>query len=217
MKYSTIFFDLDDTLYDSRTGLWDAIRKRMSLYMREILGLPWEEIEKLRQDYYQAYGTTLRGLQIHHQVNADDFLAYVHHLPLEKYLEPNPAVRKLLLGLPQKKWIFTNADADHAMRVLARLEVADCFDGIIDLRAIQFACKPEKIAYERALALAGNPDPEECVMLDDAQANLQAANQFGITTILVSQNGTYNPTAHYSVASILQLPEIMPVLWQSKG
>lgn len=217
MKYSTIFFDLDDTLYDSRTGLWDAIRKRMSLYMREILGMPWEEIEKLRQDYYQAYGTTLRGLQIHHQVDADDFLAYVHNLPLEQYLDPNPAVRKLLLGLPQKKWIFTNADADHAMRVLARLEVTECFDGIIDLRTLQFACKPERIAYERAMALAGSPNPEECVMLDDAQANLQAANQFGITTILVSQNGTYNPTAHYSISSILQLPEILPELWQSQA
>lgn len=216
MKYSTIFFDLDDTLYDSRTGLWDAIRKRMSLYMYERLDMPWDEIGKLRQEYYQTYGTTLRGLQIHHQVDADDFLAYVHDLPLEQYLDPDPRVRQLLLSLPQKKWIFTNADANHAQRVLAQLDVADCFDGIVDLRALQFACKPEKIAYERALAIAGNPAPQDCVMLDDAQANLQAANEMGITTILVSQNGNHGSTTLYSISSILQLPDILPVLWQSQ-
>ena len=69
MRYSTIFFDLDDTLYDSRSGLWDAIRHRMSEYMQERLGMPWAEIDELRKKYYQTYGTTLRGLQRHHQVD----------------------------------------------------------------------------------------------------------------------------------------------------
>jgi putative hydrolase of the HAD superfamily len=215
MEYTTIFFDLDDTLYDSRTGLWDEIRKRMSSYMQELLGLPWDEIGELRQKYYQAYGTTLRGLQRHHQVDAEEFLAYVHDIPLDQYLEPNPNVRNLLKELPQKKWVFTNADANHASRVLARLELMDCFDGIVDLRAMQFACKPERTAYERALVLAGNPLPEACIMLDDALVNLEAANDIGFTTIWVTQNGDHNSVAKHTISNILQLCEVVPELCQA--
>jgi putative hydrolase of the HAD superfamily len=215
MDYSTVFFDLDDTLYESRTGLWEAIRKRMSAYMQERLGLPWDEIGELRQKYYQTYGTTLRGLQHHHQVDTDEFLAYVHDIPLDQYLAPDPQVRQLVMSIPQHKWIFTNADANHASRVLERLELADCFDGIVDLRAMQFSCKPERMAYERALSIAGNPAPETCVMLDDAVVNLQAAKDIGFATIWVTQNGNRNSTVLHTVSNVLQLPEVMPELWHT--
>ena len=101
MSYSTLFFDLDDTLYQRGNGLWDQIRQRMSQYMHERLGLSWEEIPLIRQTYYENYGTTLRGLQQHYQVDAEEYLAYVHDLPLEHYLQPAPELRKLLLSLPQ--------------------------------------------------------------------------------------------------------------------
>ena len=65
--------------------------------MYERIGLSWEEIPQLRQAYYENYGTTLRGLQQHYQVDAEDYLAYVHDLPLEDYLEPDPELRELLL------------------------------------------------------------------------------------------------------------------------
>lgn len=215
MRYSTIFFDLDDTLYDSRSGLWDAIRHRMSEYMQERLGMPWDEIDELRKKYYQTYGTTLRGLQRHHQVDSDDFLAYVHDLPLDQYLEPAPELGDLLRSMPQQKWVFTNADANHAHRVLSHLELADYFDGVIDLRAMQFACKPERAAYERALAITGNPLPEACVMLDDAVINLAAAQGIGFTPVWVTRNGQSSSTAMYTISSIMDLPDVMPELWQA--
>jgi putative hydrolase of the HAD superfamily len=159
MTFTTLFFDLDDTIYPNTNGLWPAIRERMGEYMAERLGLPREQVQGLRRSYYETYGTTLRGLQAHHQVDADDFLAYVHDLPLERYLTPDPELRALLLSLPQPKWIFTNADEGHARRVLAVSNLSDCFDGIIDVRASRFACKPEPVAYQGALALAGERDP----------------------------------------------------------
>ncbi len=30
-----------------------------------------------------TYGTTLKGLQIHNKVDTDEYLAYVHNVPLE--------------------------------------------------------------------------------------------------------------------------------------
>jgi pyrimidine 5'-nucleotidase len=215
MRYSTIFFDLDDTVYSSNSGLWPAIRERMSLYMLERLNLPEDQIPVLRWQYYQTYGTTLRGLQIHHGVDAEDYLVFVHDLPLGEYLQPQPEIRRILLSLPQQRWIFTNADAAHARRVVAILELADCFEGIIDLRAIQFACKPEIVAYQRAMSLAGEPDPQRCILLDDAPANLLTAHRLGFWTILVGGNGCSEPGVDLSIPALSALPEVMPELWEA--
>jgi pyrimidine 5'-nucleotidase len=213
MNFSTLFFDLDDTLYPSTNGLWQAIKARMSLYMLEKLHLPEAEIPELRQKYYQRYGTTLRGLQRHHQVEAADFLAYVHDLPLERYLIPDPEVRALLSSLHQNKWIFTNADENHARRVLGRLELADCFQGIIDLRALDYLCKPEEEAYRVAMRIAGESDPRRCVLLDDSPRNLRPAREIGFTTVLIGENPD-DSSADYTISSLKYLPETMPDLWK---
>jgi pyrimidine 5'-nucleotidase len=214
MTFTTLFFDLDDTLYASSNGLWSAIRARMGQYMVERVGLPAEQVPALRRTYFETYGTTLRGLQKHHQVDADDYLAYVHDLPLEFYLQPAPELRAMLVSLPQTRWIFTNADAAHAARVLAILGLDGCFAGVIDVRAIQFACKPEPVAYQRALAIAGAPSPSQCVLLDDSAVNLAAARQMGFTTVWVSQNGHLNPAAHYTLPDLMALPQVLPELWE---
>jgi pyrimidine 5'-nucleotidase len=185
----------------------------MNEYMIDKLNLPREEVLKLRHHYYQTYGTTLRGLQRHHQVDTDEYLNFVHNLPLEDYLRPNPELRTLILSLPQKRWIFTNADADHAARVLSILGLSDCFNGIIDVRAIEFACKPEEIAYQRALALAGGPAPAECLMLDDSIDNLTTAHKLGFGTLWINTNGVPPPAGIHQMHSLMDLPQAMPNLW----
>ena len=121
MVYTTIFFDLDDTLYTRRKGLWYAIGARMNRYMVERVGLPEADVPLLRRHYFETYGTTLRGLQRHYKVDSDDYLAFVHDIRLRNYLQPEPELRRLLLSLPQRCWVFTNADSDHAKRVLTIL------------------------------------------------------------------------------------------------
>ncbi len=214
MPISTLFFDLDDTLYPSGNGLWDAIRERINLYMLERLGIPEGEAPSLRRRYYETYGTTLRGLQFHYHIDADDFLTYVHDLPLKAYLQPDPVLRALLLSVSLPKWIFTNADAPHARRVLVELGLADCFQGIIDIRATGFACKPEREAYLQALSLASESDPLGCALFDDAPRNLAPARELGFFTILVGTE-SYNPAACRSIPSLHQLRERMPELWIS--
>jgi putative hydrolase of the HAD superfamily len=213
MSYTTLFFDLDDTLYPGSNGLWSLIRARMGQYMTDVLGFAETEVPALRRSYYETYGTTLRGLQIHHQVDANDYLRYVHDLPLEQFIQPNPELKTLLLSLPQQRWVFTNADADHANRVMSALGVQDCFHGIIDIRALGFICKPELDAFQRALRLAGDPAPEACVLLDDSVSNLAAARQIGFSTVWVSQNGSSHPAAQITLSGLLELPLKMPCLW----
>jgi putative hydrolase of the HAD superfamily len=214
MHFTSLFFDLDDTLYPPSSGLWDAIRERMNTYMHKLIDLPLSEIVKIRQSYLEKYGTTLRGLQANYEVDADEYLAFVHDLPLNKYIRPDPALRELLLGLPQRRWIFTNSDANHANRVLKILGITDCFEGIIDIRAIDFACKPEKIAYQRALLVASNDDPTHCVIFDDSLRNLAPAHDMGFYTVLVGKDGT-EPSVDQAMTSLHKLKDCMPELWQN--
>jgi len=214
MKFEVAFFDLDDTLYDKRSGLWEAIRNRMSLYMHERLGMSWEIIPTLRRHYFETYGTTLRGLQLHHQVDADDYLAYVHDLPIHEFIQPDPELRQMLLTLPLRRFIFTNADRDHAKRVLQTLNLTDCFEGIIDVRAIHFYCKPEPQAYQLALQIAQVDAPQRCLYLDDSLLNLAAARKLGFYTVLVGQDGP-EPQVDMSICEIKELRSKMPNLWDN--
>lgn len=212
MLYTHLFFDLDDTLYPSTNGLWNLIRQRMNDYMLEVLHIPPEQVPIIRRQYFEAYGTTLRGLQIHNQVDADDFLAYVHDLPVNSIVAPDPELHRLLQSLSLPKWIFTNADANHARRVLSALGVNDCFNGIIDIRAMDFICKPDPQSYRIALDKVGESDPERCVYLDDAPRNLAPAYDMGFFTILVSQDGS-DPVARRTIARPHELSEALPELW----
>lgn len=212
MRFKSLYFDLDDTLYPASSGLWNAIRDRMNIYMRNFIDRPLPEIALIRQDYLEKYGTTLRGLQAHYEVDVDEYLAFVHDLPLDKFIRPDPGLRTLILSLPQRRWIFTNSDHNHASRVLNILGLAGCFDGIIDIRAVDFACKPDKIAYQRALKLAGDDNPAECVIFDDSVRNLAPAREMGFYTILVGKNGS-QPLVDRVITNIHKLEGEMPELW----
>ena len=94
------------------------------------------------------------------------------------------------------------------------LEIGDCFNGIADIRALRLACKPSADAYHRALALAGETDPQKCVLLDDSPRNLAPARQMGFITVLVGKTSP-DPSACLSIASVYDLAKAMPGLWSN--
>jgi putative hydrolase of the HAD superfamily len=187
MRFTTIFFDLDDTLYPSNAGLWPAIKNRMNDYMRERMNIPADEIPKLREKYYLQYGTTLHGLQKHYQIDVDDYLAYVHDLPLSNYLTPDPVQRSVIASLPTRNLIFTNADIPHAQRVLAVLNLHNLFSAIVDVNAVTPYCKPMPESFVIAMKIAGETDPSRCVMIDDLRRTTLAAKEAGMFSILFGE------------------------------
>lgn len=101
----------------------------------------------------------MRGLQANHKIDVDDFLAYVHDLPLGNYLTPDTAQREIIASLPTRNLIFTNADSSHAERVLTQLNLRDLFPVIIDVNAVTPHCKPMPESFEIAMKLAGRKRP----------------------------------------------------------
>jgi putative hydrolase of the HAD superfamily len=199
MRFTTIFFDLDDTLYPSSTNLWKAIKQRMNDFMRERMNIPADEIPALREKYYLQYGTTLRGLEKHHEINVAEFLAYVHDLPLSNYLTPDPFQRSVIASLPTRNLVFTNADTSHADRVLNTLNLRDLFPTVIDVTTLTPYCKPMPEVFDMAMGIAGETDPSRCVMIDDLKRTTRAAHEAGMFSILYSSPWSAGDAdAHFS-------------------
>ena len=208
MRFNTFFFDLDETLYPSSSGLWIAIRERINTYMLERLGFPPEQIGVLREQLFHEYGTTLRGLQINYAVDADEYLAFVHDVPLESHLQPDPELRGVIEALPVRKYIFTNADCAHAARVLKALDLDGLWDGCIDVHDIAPYSKPMPESFSLALKAAGSPDPHTCVLLDDQARITRAARNLGMFTILVGKESA-GEDADAALVKWIDLPGLL--------
>jgi putative hydrolase of the HAD superfamily len=208
MPFTTIFFDLDETLYPASSGVWPLIKERMNLYMHDQLGIEWDDIPSLRENLFRAYGTTLRGLQANFSVNSEEYLAFVHDISMQDHLQADEPLRQMLDELPQRKFIFTNADASHAKRVLAALGIEACFDGIVDIKAIDPYCKPMKEAFRIALELTGETVPQNCILVDDLEVNTRAAREYGLFSILFGQQGDH-PDADATMSQLLDLPGLL--------
>jgi len=131
-KYECLLFDMDDTLYPVSSGLNLACRKNIEEFMLQQLHMEEAQVPRMCLELYKEYGTTMAGLKaLGYEFDNDEFHAYVHgRLPYE-VLKPDPVLRNLLLSMPQRKIIFTNADEAHAAQVLDRLGLEDCFEGVI--------------------------------------------------------------------------------------
>lgn len=215
-RFATVFFDVDDTLYPPTNGVWQFIGDRINQYMVERLAIPPDRASALRKSYFQHFGTTLHGLIVDYDVDPHDYMAFVHDIPLERMLKPDPQLRATLLALPQKRVIFTNADRNHAERVTRLLGVWELIDLVVDLFALDLHNKPKLEAYRRALALAGDPPPEACVMVDDHLVNLRPAADLGMTTVWVGEGSQHAP-ADYKIASVTELQASVPELFHGSG
>jgi len=180
----TILFDLDDTLYPRQAGIMGQIRALILRYIQTRLDLSITEADDLRSHYLEIYGTTMRGLQVNYHIDPDEYLRYVHDIPLNEYLRPNPRLDGVLASLPQEKIIFTNASREHAEAVLAVLGIRRHFAQIVDVRDMDYESKPQPTAYRRICELL-NVQPNECLLVEDNVRNLQPAKLLGMTTVLV--------------------------------
>ena len=200
-------FDLDNTLYPQSCGLWQEIGNRINRYMTERLGIGPQEVNKRRDEFLKAFGTTLNALRRYYSVDPDEFLNFVHDIPLDRYIGYEPELDRMLERLPLKKIIFTNADAQHARRVLSRIGIMRRFEFIIDIHMLEFVNKPDRRAYLRALEFV-SARPEECILIEDSHANILPAAKLGMTTVLVGQGPEMNG-AHYHIPRITDLEKII--------
>lgn len=203
-----VVFDLDDTLYPPGSGLFHDVGGRIHRYLRERMDFPEGEVAQVRRRYYEQYGTTLRGLQVNHQVDTNDYLRFVHDVDVARYLRPDPALDAALGEIPQEKVIFTNATAEYAERVMAVLGITRHFGRILDIYALSFYCKPSPEAYSILLETLPARGPE-CLLVEDNPRNLRAGKEAGMRTVLVHPEASDRNGAEWVVSQAAQVLQVV--------
>uniref|UniRef100_A0A804UEY6 Haloacid dehalogenase-like hydrolase (HAD) superfamily protein n=1 Tax=Zea mays TaxID=4577 RepID=A0A804UEY6_MAIZE len=222
--------DMDDTLYPLSLGINLACRKNIQEYMLNKLRIEESQVPRMCLDLYREYGTTMAGLKVlGYGFDYDDFHACVHGtLPYEK-VKPDPVLRQLLLSLPQRKIIFTNSDKAHAARVLEKLGLQDCFQGIVCFETLNprppteteknssgsagtILCKPSLASMEAVIEIA-KLDAERTVFFDDSARNIAAGKAAGFRTVIVGSSALV-PGADVALESIHNIKEALPELWE---
>ena len=100
-------FDLDNTLYSGDTKVFDQVDKKMSKFISEKLNVSLEEAKKIQKNYFHEYNTTLNGMIKNHDIDANEFLEFVHDVDLE-FLKKDEPLKIEIEKLKGKKIIFTN-------------------------------------------------------------------------------------------------------------
>ncbi|MBI3764834.1 MAG: pyrimidine 5'-nucleotidase, partial [Chloroflexi bacterium] len=201
-------FDLDNTLYSASVGLMEAISARIDEFIGTRLNLPPALAQAVREAYNGQYGSSVRGVLRHCQVDAGDFLDFIHDLPLEHYLSPDAPLAELLAALPGRKYLFTNALADYARRALRALGVEQHFDEVFDIHFAGLEGKPSPAVYEKVLAALGHP-AGACWFVEDSATNLVPAKALGCRTVWLTADGA--PRQAYVEHVIHDLAELREV------
>ena len=180
-------FDLDNTLYPAGVNMFAQVDERMTGFIADLLGVEPGEARRLQKGWFADHGTTLAGLMREHAVDPHAFLAHVHDVEMAM-LEENAPLAAAIARLPGRKLVFTNGDKPYALRVLDRLGLAESFEAIHDLHAMDLVPKPSPSAYA-GLCAAFDLDPTASLFADDMVRNLVPAKAIGMTTLWVD-NGS---------------------------
>jgi putative hydrolase of the HAD superfamily len=187
-------FDLDNTLYPHSCRLFDQVDRRMGEFVQALLNLPPDEARAVQKRYLREHGTTMNGLMIHHGLNPQDYLDYVHAIDLSP-VQPAPALDAALDALPGRKLIYTNGSVDHAAGVLARLGIARHFEAVFDIVAAGYAPKPDPAPLAHLVETHGLA-PERTTFFDDMPRNLAPAAELGMTTVWVESDSEWARLGH---------------------
>jgi putative hydrolase of the HAD superfamily len=183
----TWVFDLDNTLYPRHINLWQQVDARIADYVARYLKLPADEAYAIQKELYKRYGTTMRGMMTEYDMDAYDYLKFVHDID-HSPLEPDPALGAAIAELPGRKLILTNGTREHADAVLKRLGIDPHFEDVFGIIEAEFEPKPSSLTYEKFFSRHAIA-PERAAMFEDLARNLEVPHRFGMTTVLVVPEG----------------------------
>jgi len=209
MPFDLVVIDLDNTLYAADNGVFERMDRRMTAFVARELGLQETKANELRLRYWKQYGTTLRGLMLHHGMEPEPFLEYVHNIGVYHMLEPDAELDRALDRIPGRKVIYTNGIREHARCVLAALNVGHHFDTIYDIRFNTYRPKPCSETFTMLLERE-KAKSDRTLLVDDMAKNLAVARDLGaktawITDSVSSSDWDYQVPRIHNLADCLRL------------
>jgi putative hydrolase of the HAD superfamily len=197
---TTWVFDLDNTLYPPSARLFDQIEQRMTHWVMEALSVSRAEADRLRDHYWQLYGTTLAGLMAEHDVDPGPYLEEVHDISFAP-LHPDPELAARIGDLPGRRIVYTNATVPYAGRVIEARGLSGLFDAVYGVEQAGYQAKPNRPAYETVFAADGL-DPLAAAMFEDDPRNLAVPHEMGMRTVHVAETPVPAPHIEHHTSDL---------------
>jgi putative hydrolase of the HAD superfamily len=202
-------FDLDNTLHNATPHIFPHINRSMTAYVQQHLQLDEMQANELREYYWQRYGATMSGLMRNHGTDPDHFLWHTHQFPeLDRMVLREPRLRHMLMALPGKKVVFSNAPQHYAHAVLKLLRVDDLFDDVMTVEHTRYRPKPHIYGFMRLLRQY-RIKASQCVMVEDSLENLCTAKRLGMHTVWVNRDTRNSAYVDAKIRDAMQLPNIL--------
>jgi putative hydrolase of the HAD superfamily len=173
-------FDLDNCLYPASTNLFELIDHRMTDYVQQRFGLRRDARARCRSATFTNMAPPVRpdDGQRDRPARIPRFRARHRPRPHLRRSRPGGADRPAA----GRKFVFTNGDESYARRVLDRIGLANLWDGLHDIHAMDYVPKPDPRSYERLCARHGI-DPARALFAEDMVRNLAPAKALGMVTL----------------------------------
>ena len=194
MKLKWLFFDIDNTLFDSRNmaehGRRSAVKAMVSAGLKAKKEPAYEKLETIIEQEGSNYEHPFDDLvefynkEVKRRIVAAGIVAY--HNTIAEYLVPFERVSETLteLGEKYKLGIISNGLGVKQWEKLIRLGLSKFFDLAMISEEVGIE-KPNKIIFEDALEKAGCR-AGEAVMIGDKKDDVKPAKEIGMHTVSVN-------------------------------
>jgi putative hydrolase of the HAD superfamily len=194
MKLKYIFFDIDNTLFNSQELALRCRKNAMKAMIDAGLKADRDEAyEKLRSIVKKRganYDRHFNELLEFYKADKPEIIAagvVAYHDTKRAYLKPFPDVVPTMLKLSELGYdlgVITNGLAFKQWEKLIRLGLNHFFKVVVISEEVGFE-KPSKEIFEKALE-AGKCKAEEAVMVGDKESDINPARELGMKTISMS-------------------------------
>ena len=223
MKYTTLLFDLDDTLMDFKKAEENAIEKLLLKYSlpateenKRLYSLTnqskWKALEKGEitrkelfatrfPDFFKALGVEADGAK----ANAD----YMHFLSQGRFVIDGAEDICRELRKSYSMYIITNGAKIVQQGRLTDLPLMQYFDGVFISEEVGFD-KPKKEYFDYVFLNIPEKDKSKCLVIGDSlSSDILGAVNYGIDCCWISEKTSSEIKPTYQISTLKELLDIL--------
>jgi putative hydrolase of the HAD superfamily len=210
-KYTHLFFDLDNTLWDFERNSYDALRIVFNFYKCGEQGIDFKQFYNvyttINRFYWSDYRQGIIGkkelVSLRFEKTLKEFgIRGIDGLEMNvHYLKEMPNQKRLIEGTPQllvylksKGYflhIITNGFTEVQYKKLENTGIKKYFNRVFTSEQVN-APKPSRLIFEYAIKSANAKKSSSLMIGDDAEADIKGALDVGIDAVQIGENNKIN-------------------------
>ena len=206
-------FDMDGTLTDSMTVVWEGAPLAL---LRRYGRTPKADLQDVLLTMGMAEGAQYLIREYDLPLSETEYYDVMRDVIAELYetVELKPGVRALLAKLQAEGahiCLCSNTWADQCRTVLTRLGIADYFAFIVEAQGALHKSHPE--VFFECLHRLGGADPADCAVCEDAVYAARTAHEAGFTVIGIEDAASADDAPEMRQVCDQFLPEWTKLDW----